>query len=465
VRRKNQIAFLIVGLIILGILAGPTAMAQNVAPPSLRDQLEAQYQLAKMGPGSQGPTQPGTVLVIQKAGILGYPPGTARPSMTGTRYKDGSLHLPMFVMVPSENATRPLPVGEKVYVTNIDVNVKNEKITFHIVECDACNGAAQFSSNIAAVIFEFAKGYLETASVPDVEDTIGQVLAIYTPPTEAPPTPPTEQPAGGQAAPGQALTNDDIIKLVQLKLADSVIIAKIKSSACAFDTSVDGLTKLKQAGVSDAVLQAMVEAGGQPIAETPPQPAPLAVETPPAPACGDYAACLASGTAALSAQQWDQSLANLQKASTLDPAKPEAWAEMGSVYLATGQYQDAVAMWDRALQIGGNLQFRVLYLHGFSSEWRTFRLSAKEVSLVGVSSARPAEVSSVKSAKAPFTTSWYFTMKIGDKKIYRLYYAPPGVGCEEPARECNEPAPSQMETVANYVAQTMRKLAPGSLGK
>ena len=67
--------------------------------------------------------------------------------------------------------------------------------------------------------------------------------------------------AGLQEATKPTMTNDDVIKMVQVKLGDGVIIAKIKSSACKFDTSTDALIKLKEAGVSDAVMQAMAEAG------------------------------------------------------------------------------------------------------------------------------------------------------------------------------------------------------------
>jgi hypothetical protein len=42
---------------------------------------------------------------------------------------------------------------------------------------------------------------------------------------------------------------------------DAIIIAKIGSSKCQFDTSTDGLIQLKQSGVSAAVLKAMVGAG------------------------------------------------------------------------------------------------------------------------------------------------------------------------------------------------------------
>ena len=59
----------------------------------------------------------------------------------------------------------------------------------------------------------------------------------------------------------QTLTNADVIKMVQAKLGDAVIVSEIKHSTCKFDTSPHALIELKQAGVSDAVLQAMTEAG------------------------------------------------------------------------------------------------------------------------------------------------------------------------------------------------------------
>lgn len=86
--------------------------------------------------------------------------------------------------------------------------------------------------------------------------------------------------SGGQAAGTAALTNGDVIKMVQTKLPDGAIVAKIKSSSCKFDTSLDALIKLKQAGISDAVMQAMTEAGA-PATST--NPAPAANQPPPDP--------------------------------------------------------------------------------------------------------------------------------------------------------------------------------------
>jgi hypothetical protein len=59
----------------------------------------------------------------------------------------------------------------------------------------------------------------------------------------------------------ETLNNDGVIQLHKLGLGDSVIVEKIKGSTCQFDTSVDALKSLKDAGLSDAVIAAMLSAG------------------------------------------------------------------------------------------------------------------------------------------------------------------------------------------------------------
>ena len=55
-------------------------------------------------------------------------------------------------------------------------------------------------------------------------------------------------------------------------------------------------------------------------------------------------------------------------------------------------------------------------------------------------------------------------MKVGGRN-YWFSYVPLGVQCENPIR-CSDPAGYDQEgAVSNYVAQTIGKLAPGSLGK
>lgn len=81
----------------------------------------------------------------------------------------------------------------------------------------------------------------------------------------------TNKPQGPGVA---SLNNAAIVKMRTQRLSPDVIIAKIQSSPCEFDTSPAALQKLKQAGVSDKVILAMVMA---PSASAPP-PLPKAPE-------------------------------------------------------------------------------------------------------------------------------------------------------------------------------------------
>jgi hypothetical protein len=56
------------------------------------------------------------------------------------------------------------------------------------------------------------------------------------------------------------LTNADIVTMVRAKLPPALIVEKINTSSCAFDTFPSVLAELKYRGVSDEVLMAMVKA-------------------------------------------------------------------------------------------------------------------------------------------------------------------------------------------------------------
>src|SRR5580704_1113983 len=57
----------------------------------------------------------------------------------------------------------------------------------------------------------------------------------------------------------KALTNQDVVDLVKTGLSTDIIVAKIRTSSNQFDTSTAGLKGLKDAGVPDAVIVAMVD--------------------------------------------------------------------------------------------------------------------------------------------------------------------------------------------------------------
>jgi hypothetical protein len=160
--------------ILASILPWQVARSQG----SLDSQLATKYKVAKTGEDSTGVsvTEPGTVLVVKKGGILSFPTASAHP--LSTTYKDGSLHGPnSFVMKALKQDTKFLTVGEKVYATKIEVNQKDSKVAVSIIECDTCNSVQDPSSRRAQVVFQFPKGYLDNADGGQVSDLIAQVLA------------------------------------------------------------------------------------------------------------------------------------------------------------------------------------------------------------------------------------------------------------------------------------------------
>ncbi len=163
----------------------PPARAQA---PTLQEQLAAQYKLVKMGSDTSGYSvvDKGTLLAIQKGGILGVPYGDA--NVPATKYEGGTVKGPSGLSLMGrksimgkfgkEQTTHLFQVGDKVYPMKIDVNVAKDAVTLSVVACDTCNKTDPPTYNKAQVLFQFPKGTLATASAGQVEDVIGQLLAI-----------------------------------------------------------------------------------------------------------------------------------------------------------------------------------------------------------------------------------------------------------------------------------------------
>ncbi len=180
-----------VSLALVCVLSLPTrnARAQGV---SLQEQLAAQYKLVKMGSDTSGYSvvEPGTLLAIQKGGILGVP--YSDKTVLTTKYENGTVHGPnaamaearkrvfgRFSQTASEGQTTHLfQKGDKVYVSKVSVNLDKDAVELGIVACDKCNNTDPPTYNKAQVVFQFPKGSLGKAGAGDVEDTIGQLLAI-----------------------------------------------------------------------------------------------------------------------------------------------------------------------------------------------------------------------------------------------------------------------------------------------
>src|SRR5947208_2508584 len=123
-RHKLETAIPLLALITAMIFPAAVANAQNAAPVSLQEQLSAQYKLVKVGNATGEVTivEPGTMLSIQKGGIVGVIPKSV--AICPSKFEGGNLKGPSgfcLGMVGKQN-TRYLTVGEKVYPLKIDVN-------------------------------------------------------------------------------------------------------------------------------------------------------------------------------------------------------------------------------------------------------------------------------------------------------------------------------------------------------
>ncbi len=168
-------------------LISPLSFAQA---PTLDEQLAAQYKLAKIGQdtGGYSVVDKGTLLAIQKGGILGVP--YSDQSILSTKYENGTVHSPSNALSKTigfgmkrfgkEQTTHLFAVGDKVYPSKIEVNASKDTVTIGIVACDTCNKTDPPTYNKANIVFQFPKGTLASATAGSVEDTIGQLLAVST---------------------------------------------------------------------------------------------------------------------------------------------------------------------------------------------------------------------------------------------------------------------------------------------
>jgi hypothetical protein len=161
------------------------ASAQAV---SLQEQLAAQYKVVKMGSDTSGYSvvDKGTLLEVKKGGVLGVPYGDN--NVPASKYEGGVVHGPsglslmgrksIMGKLGKEQTTHLFASGDKVYPAKIEVDVNKDDVSMTIVACDTCNKTDPPTYNKAKIVFQFPKGSLVKASAGDVEDTIGQLLAI-----------------------------------------------------------------------------------------------------------------------------------------------------------------------------------------------------------------------------------------------------------------------------------------------
>jgi len=144
---------------------------------SLQEQITAQYKTAHIGGDGSLVGDPGTLLLVQRGGIISVP--WKALAKCPAKFHDNELHPSTgFCAGMMKNVSGNFKKGEKVYPAKIDIDYKKAKITFQIVRCDACYNDGNPAGMKGEVVFEFPQGYLEKAGAGEVEDTIGKVFSI-----------------------------------------------------------------------------------------------------------------------------------------------------------------------------------------------------------------------------------------------------------------------------------------------
>ncbi|MGA3260230.1 MAG: hypothetical protein ABSE35_15215 [Bryobacteraceae bacterium] len=156
------------GLLLIGSL---TLLLCQTPSAGIEPQLRSQYRVASVG-GNGVVVRAGTVVVVQQDGITALPAPGEYPCNS---HKEGGRisHSAMCAInySVSKDTQRPLQVGEKAYLTAIQV--KPTEVVFKI---QTCSGGANDAPFRAAVSFQFPKGYLDSMKLKDIQDAIGQIF-------------------------------------------------------------------------------------------------------------------------------------------------------------------------------------------------------------------------------------------------------------------------------------------------
>jgi hypothetical protein len=223
------------------------------AKTSLQQALNGQFTLTKLSKDRNDIVSAGSVLVLQKDGLMMY--STASPMPPSNTYKNGKISQGMGGFgrdlaigisggsAATEYPQRKFVTGETFWVAGISVG--KDGIVLDVYS-DPFNDIRYYAQ---------LKIPFDKRTVPSADDALAKIAEVVTiqAPDNSPPPPPTD------SVPPGTLQNGDILKMVKAGLDDSIIVAKIKTSKCQFDTTPDTLITLKQSGVSATVMRAMTQ--------------------------------------------------------------------------------------------------------------------------------------------------------------------------------------------------------------
>ena len=224
-----------------------------VRPTGRQLQLSPDGSFSEHGPNPNSTTASGHFTVDGNALVLNLSDGR---SSTWSIHEDGLYSVTgVRSFVRQGDSTTPTIAPLRLPATYVSAQTPTDQLQLNPDNSFSLQEAGQtyrgtFAANGNTLEINISDGPKTTMTIhgSNLTDPSGQTWALR------------EQPVQPGSSVG-VLQNQDIINLAKAGIDDAIILAKIGSSKCQFDTSTDALIQLKSSGVSAAVLKAMVGAG------------------------------------------------------------------------------------------------------------------------------------------------------------------------------------------------------------
>lgn len=189
--------------------------------------------------------------------------------------------------------------------------------------------------------------------------------------------------------------------------------------------------------------------------------------------CNSYDTCFQGGIAAYRAKDWSTATANFKAAASQRPISGEPYIWLGRILFMDNQphrQSDLSDVWDKALSLGSQIMIGACHeLTLRPCERGDLALSAKTVSFLAngsqaVFSAAPGEITPGRILNNPAGMHVSYSMRVANKN-YAIDFIPLGTeGCQFNLMvQCPQEGITKQQVMAQYVSQTLPKLANGTL--
>jgi hypothetical protein len=167
---------------------------------SIQSQVQKEYPLTAVAADGSQVTNVGSVLKVKAANIYAGKVTFGNETKDGTVSHSGAMKILQkgsglfggrMGLPPDPSGTRPLNIGEKVYLVGVDFKESKKDVSsvvFAVQSCGTCDPSTPDPNHVpvkASISFSFSKGALGGSDLAPIQALIDKVFAIV-PPAAAP---------------------------------------------------------------------------------------------------------------------------------------------------------------------------------------------------------------------------------------------------------------------------------------